>query len=302
MSRIKKYAKVGIVHFMAFPFVVKEESRMPDSLDVILNDDYFEAIEVTRIKEKAIAREVARRIGNSGITVAFGAQPVLLSNRLNLNDVDSRERRKAVQTVKDCFEQAAEFKAVAVAVLAGACPADRVSEARETLVASLIELSNEAAKYKLKLVLEIFDDAVDKKSLVGKAPVARWVGDRVRAECPNFGLMHDLSHLPLLGETPAQALEPIKHLLVHAHIGNAVVKDPSHIAYGDQHPRFGIPGGENDVPQVADFLKVLQNIGYLNPANRPILSFEIKPGPGEDSGVIIEEAKRVLNEAALFLG
>jgi hypothetical protein len=27
------------------------------------------------------------------------------------------------------------------------------------------------------------------------------------------------------------------------------MRDKSHPAYGDQHPRFGVPGGENDVPQ-----------------------------------------------------
>jgi sugar phosphate isomerase/epimerase len=301
MSRIRKYAKIGMVHFMAFPQVMKDESLVPETLAKILGDDYFEAVEVTRIKEKSVARTVARMIGASGTTVAFGAQPVLLGGRLNLNDLNDKARLKAVQAVKECFEQAAELKALAVAVLAGPWNPSCVRQAQDALAASLIELSHEAEKFRLKLVLEIFDDAVDKKALVGKAPVACLVGDRVRAECPNFGLMHDLSHLPLLGETPAQALTPIKHLLVHAHIGNAVIKNTSHFAYGDQHPRFGIPAGENDVPQVREFLKTLQEIGYFDPAKRPILSFEIKPGPGEDSEVIIEEAKRVLNEAALFL-
>ena len=85
--------------------------------------------------------------------------------------------------------------------------------------------------------------------------------------------------------------------LVHAHIGNCVLGDTSHPAYGDQHPRFGVPGGENDVEEVAEFLRCLFEIGYLGEGKRPIVSFEIKPQPHETSELIIANAKRTLNAA-----
>ena len=62
---------------------------------------------------------------------------------------------------------------------------------------------------------------------------------------------------------------------------------------------FGYPGGANDVPEIVAFLRVLFQIGYLKadgsaPGN---VSFEIKPLPGEDAGVMIAAAKRKLGEA-----
>jgi len=301
MLPLRRDAKVGIIHFMAFPEVMGGDGPIVETLSRLLADDYFDAVEVTRINDEAVAREVARLAAESHVTLAFGAQPVLLGGKLNLNALDEGERAKAVGAVRSCLDQAALLKAVGVAVLAGPCPAGREAEAGEALVGSLIELSRAAAPYGLKLVLEVFDDAIDKKALVGKAPVARALGERVRAACPNFGLMHDLSHLPLLGESPREALDPIKHLLVHMHMGNCIMGDASQEGYGDQHPRFGVPGGENDVEQVVEFLRVLYEVGYLGGDERRILSFEVKPLPGEDSERVIAGSKRVLNEAVARL-
>ena len=50
---------------------------------------------------------------------------------------------------------------------------------------------------------------------------------------------------------------------MHIHIGNAVV-EPGLPGYGDLHPRFGWPGGANDVPELVDFIRGLFKIGYLS--------------------------------------
>jgi hypothetical protein len=75
------------------------------------------------------------------------------------------------------------------------------------------------------------------------------------------------------------------------------VKQQGHPLYGDQHPRFGVPGGENDVPQVVEFLKELFAIAYLGKGRRPVVAFEVKPAPGETSGAVIANAKRTLMAA-----
>jgi hypothetical protein len=69
---------------------------------------------------------------------------------------------------------------------------------------------------------------------------------------------------------------------------------------GDQHPRFGLPGGENDVPQLTAFLRSLFQIGYLNESPKgdlPVVAFEVKPLPGEISEVVLANTKRVWREA-----
>ena len=106
------------------------------------------------------------------------------------------------------------------------------------------------------IVLEVFDRDIEKKSssaLGGGGPIAA----AVRKECPNFGLMHDLSHVPLLRESSLAALWAVKDQLVHVHIGNCSMRDPKDPAYGDYHPRFGLPGSEVDIPALAEFLQAL---------------------------------------------
>jgi len=49
----------------------------------------------------------------------------------------------------------------------------------------------------------------------------------------------------------------------------------------NQHSQSGIIGGENDVKELTEFLKVLLDIGLLNYQNPPIVSFEVKPLVGE---------------------
>jgi sugar phosphate isomerase/epimerase len=80
--------------------------------------------------------------------------------------------------------------------------------------------------------------------LIGPAPLAKRYVQEIREEDDNFGLMVDLSHIPMLHETCAEAIGPIKDYLVHAHMGNTVIKDPTCEAYGDTHPRFGFSNSE----------------------------------------------------------
>lgn len=114
-----------------------------------------------------------------------------------------------------------------------------------------------------KIALDGFsrDAKIDKRCLIGPSEDALWVARGVRKEQANFSLMVDLSHLPLLGETPRHCLGLLKDHLAHIHIGNCVLKDKVHPAYGDWHPRFGLPGGENDVEELAMFLRELFNVG-----------------------------------------
>ena len=110
--------------------------------------------------------------------------------------------------------------------------------------------------------------------------------------------MYDLSHQPLLFEQSAAALTVLKDYLVHIHVGNAVVT-PGVPGYGDLHPRFGWPGGANDVPELTEFLAGLFAIGYLHEGEaRPWVGFEVKPqNAAETSELIIAGTKRVWQDA-----
>jgi len=294
-----KFMKVGLIHFMAYPQVMRGEGPILETLQKIAEDDFFTAVEISWIKDAKVRDKVKKLLEMSHLTVAYGAQPRLLINNLNLNSFNEEERKMAVREIKAGVDEAYEIGAKAFAFLSGEDPGEEKREqALKLLVSSIKEICDYAkSKGNLKITLEIFDRDIDKKCLIGPANEARKLAAEVRKEYDNFGLMVDLSHLPLLNETPAEAIMPIKDYLVHAHIGNCILSDKKHPGYGDQHPRFGIIGGENDVKELTEFLKVLLDIGFLNHKNPPIVSFEVKPLAGETSEVVIANAKRVLKEA-----
>lgn len=302
-ASIYRYADVGLIHFMAYPQCIRGEGPILETLAEIAEDPFFTAVEVTRIRDPQTRRNAAKLLRESGMRVAFGAQPVLLTQKLSLCNLEEAGRRAAIDEVKSCIDEAYEIGACGLAVLSGPVPADRSrdAEATDRLVDSLLELcAHSAGAGPMPIVLETFDQVpYGKNALVGPTPQAVAISEAVRAQYPSFGLMLDLSHAPLLGETPADMLRAGAAHLVHAHVGNCVMRDSTHPAYGDEHPRFGVEGGENGVDELAAFLQELLHIGFLNPEKPPIVSFEVKPiaAWGETTGVVVANAKRALQKA-----
>ena len=293
-----RYLRLGIVHFMAFPAVMAGEGPYVETLRQIARDEFFTAVEVGWAKDQSQRTAAAALLRQSHLSVGFGAQSAILTTKSNLNALDEGERTKAVALVRGCIDQAAELGAKRVAVLSGPYPgaADEAA-AKRSLVASLLDLCAYGRGKSIGITLETFDRAIEKKALAGPTALCVEIAQAVRQEFPEFGLMLDLSHIPLVGESIRECLTTGRGYLVHAHIGNCVLRDKAHPAYGDQHPRFGIEGGENDTPQVIEFLRVLFDIGFLGGTNRPFLSFEVKPLPGEDADAVVTGTKRVFAEA-----
>ena len=121
----------------------------------------------------------------------------------------------------------------------------------------------------------------------------------MRKKFTDFGLMYDMGHAPLLNEDPCDALRLLKNHLVHVHIGNCV-RIQGHPAYGDQHPRFGLEGGDNDVAELVHFIRCLSEIGYISSTAQevaPVVGFELKPRPEERPEAVIANGKRTWKKA-----
>ena len=295
MEDLSRYIELGIVHFMAFPETIRGEKGILESIRKILLDDDFKVIEVTWIKDPKVRKEATELFDQSGIKVLYAAQPRVLLQGLNPNALNEEERKKAVEDLKKGIDEAIEIGAKGFAFLAGKDPGpEKRSEAKKQLIKTISELCDYARSREKDLMveLEIFDREIDKRALIGPSREAAEIAKIVRKEHSNFGLLHDLSHLPLLGESPKEALEPIKKYLTHVHIGSCVL-DPSHEAYGDKHPRFQLKGSEVDVYDLRDFLKTLFDIGYLG-GEPKVVSFEVSPRPGEDPELVIASSKRFL--------
>lgn len=298
-GKVQDKANVGIVSFMAYPAIIKGAGPVRESLSSLVDDDYFTLIELTHIDDAAVRDQCRQAIAQSGKSVAYGAQPTLLINQLNLNHPDSRERQKAVDAIKKDIDEAYSWNALGLGVLSGADPGpDGRKEGAKLFADSLSQLCDySASKGEMPIVLEVFDRAnFAKNCLMGPCDEVAQLSEMVRKNHANFGIMVDLSHLPLLNESPEQSLGTLKDYLIHAHIGNCVMRKPDHEAYGDNHPRFGIPEGENGLDELVTFLTVLNGLGYFDGKNKP-LSFEVKPCSGESTEEIVKESQELLDQA-----
>ena len=296
-EQIKNYIKVGLIHFMAYPNTMNGEGPIEETVKRIAEDDYFDAVEITWIKDDAVRSSVKNMIDTSALDVYYGAQPRLLITGNNPNSIDEKERQIALNNLKEGIDEAAEIGAKGFAFLSGKYEEETKDKAFDALVKTTLELCEYAKEKGVpKVALEVFDYDVDKCSLIGPVEIVKKYAQAVCAQVDNFGLMVDLSHLPLLRETAKESLTPIKDYIVHAHMGNAVVHEGLP-AYGDAHPRFGFPGGSNDVAELTEYLRVLMDIGYLIKGKPKVVSFEVKPFGDEDPELVIANAKRTLNKA-----
>lgn len=292
-----KYLKMGFVHFMAYPATMKQDNKLIlESISASCKDPYFTAIEVMKVVDQNTRQQVIDMLDQSGLKVCYAAQPVVLGGGLNINSADEKKRQEAVAALSKELEFCQEMGSDALAFLSGKIEDGVPYEtAEKACIKSLQELCDTAASMDLRIVLETFDTEIDKKAFVGSSVKSAALARKIERD--NFGLMLDLSHLPLLGESSREALTAVKDCLVHAHVGNAFMADPKSLAYGDQHPRFGYPGSPNGVPQLAEYLRCLFEIGYLGEGKQPVVSFEVKPLPGESSDIVLANAKRAMNEA-----
>lgn len=286
---------------MAYPEAGKGDSQVVDLIERFAEDDFFGAVEVTHIKDREDRKHVRKILESSGLSVGYGAHPVIFSNKLDLNHADDKVRRQAIDRIKACVDEAYELGAESIVFLSGKHPgAPGKKETISRLVDSICEICSYAqSNGDIKVLLEHFDMEIEKCALIGTASDAARVAHAVRRNYLNFGLLVDMGHLPLIGETANETMQILKDYVMHVHIGNCVMKDKSHPSYGDQHPRFGIQGGENGIHELVDFLEVLFDVGYLGGASLelPIVAFEVKPVPGEASELTIANSKRALIEA-----
>jgi sugar phosphate isomerase/epimerase len=286
---------------MAYPATMKGDGPVLETVSAVAADSFFGAIEIRRPSDMTVREKLKKILDVSGIKVIMAGQPPLLMGKHNLNSENLEERNKAIEDVKKTIDDAVFFNADKVIILSGPHPGEEKKKVQtDLLIESLKTLSKYAAEKNKLFSLEVFDDKIDKKCLIGPAKESVEMAAAVADEFPNFGLTVDLSHIPLLNENSGATLETVKKYLNHVHVGSCYMADKTSPAYGDQHPRFSLKGSINNEESLADFLRNLFLIGYLKnkpSANPPIVSFEVKPLPEEQPELVIADAKRVWQKA-----
>lgn len=290
---IHKYFQVGTIQWMSYP------NRDPmESLKAIARDDFFDAIELKGFGPQN--GEAKAILEQSHLKVCYGAQPRLLSTKLNPNDLDEEGRRKAEATLLEGIDEAESLGAGGIAFLAGKWSPETKEQAYAQLLKTTRNLCDYAAKKGMNVELEVFDFDMDKAALIGPAPLAARFAADMRTTHNNFGLLVDLSHFPTTYETSQFVIRTLRPYITHFHFGNAVVK-PGCDGYGDLHPRFGYPNSANDTPELLDYLRVLRDEGFFDPEHPYVLSMEVTLRPGEDEDIVLANTKRVLNRAWALL-
>ena len=286
---------------MSYPQTMKGEGPILETLKKLLCDDFFDAVEISWIKDGEVREHARRMLEVSGIDVYYGAQPRLLSTGLNPNDLDEDNRLSAQQALLEAVDEAQYLGAKGVAFLAGKYDPEKQSEAFAQLVKTTRAVCGHAAEKGMLVNLEVFDYDLDKKALIGPAPLAAEFAKEMEKHAQNFGLLVDLSHIPQTHETSSFVIKTLKPYIKHLHFGNAVIGDPSMEAYGDTHPRFGFPGSANTVDDIVEYLRCVRREGMFDEENPMVLSFEVKPWADEDPELVLANSKRALNRAWALL-
>jgi len=280
--------KVSVVAFMANPSLQREE-QVEETLAALASDPLFDIVELLPMSDEAW-RRAEPLISRHGVEVAVGVQPLIISQGFNPSALDEGERRRAVEMLVGAVRTAASRGARLVAFCTGPDPGPEDREAaKDALVRSIAEVAPEARRLGVTLALETFDRDWDRRRLLGPLREAVEVAEEVRGEHPNFGLLWDLSHAPMLNERPSD-LRAAREYLVHVHIGCAKRLPDGRLA--DTHPGFYRPGAVNGVEEVAELLRTLLEIGY-----RGAVGFEVRPEEGQSWREPVEAAKGVLYTA-----
>lgn len=297
---------LGIVHYALFPASGTGEWDPTGSLEMVLDDDVFGAVEITWIKSGDVRRRVAKILADGGKQVMFSGGPPLLNSKLSLCSLDSAGRRQAVDFARSLVDMAYELGARNLLISSGPDPGEVLRDSAVlSFERSLEDICLHAAKQNpdrpLVICLEPFDRAVHFRQLIGGTGLAAAVIRQVRSAVPNCGITLDMSHAAQLGEKLSDAVRDAGSCLVHAHIANCVLKhgDP---LYGDMHPPFDVPGGVYSPKDIALYLGLLETSGYFaRPClyGDPVVSFEVKPTAESGPARVFEECRRFASQHAI---
>ncbi len=292
---IHKYFALGTIQCMSFP-----NDLMLDTIHKIACDDYFDVLELRPMPDEETKIKAKELLDQSYLKVLYGAQPFLLGEKLNPNEINEEERLKAEKNLIEKIDEAYFLGSKGLAFLSGKWKEETKEQSYQQLIKTTCNLCAYAAKKDMMIELEVFDFDMDKASLIGPAPLAARFAADIRSKHSNFGLLVDLSHFPTTYETSKFVIQTLRPYITHFHIGNAVVEKDCE-AYGDMHPRFGFPNSANDVEELTEFFKVLKEEGFFNSKNPYVLSLEVKPWKNENPDIILANTKRVINRAWALL-
>ena len=302
----RQYMDLGVVQYVSFPQVIAGTGPVVETISRVLADEFFSAIEITWIKDEQVKRQVADLLSYSGLRVVFAGGPPYAMQHINLSALNPGERRESMDMAKRLVDDAYLLGAELHLITSGPdVPPEERARAKGYLMESMVALSEytraQASERALVLSLEPTDRDVHRNGLLGPTAEAVEVLGEVHRGGGEVWLTIDQSHLAQLGEVAEESIALAHGFHVHMHLANCLLNDRASHIYGDEHPRFGVEGGEHDIRDVTALFEVLWRQGFFGKpipyGERPIVSVEVKPQQHEDPELVLANTKRVVENA-----
>ena len=295
---IRHYACLGLVHHMLYPACGEAPEEHARTLIALAERSDIETFDCCLpLDEAARARVIPtlRVCGKEAITFATHFFPL---RKLSFCTDVSPEQAFIRMIVKDMIAGAAAIGATGFIFASGGPSPAQAGPANYAAFAAFCRwLGTELKPHGITALLEPFDTAIDKKFLYGATSECAALIESLRPEIDNLGIELDMAHLPLMGESFEHAIRTVAPYLKRVHLGNCVLRDKTHPRYGDTHPPLGFPGGEIDVPELVEIIRLLLDVGFLNTEERGNLVLEMTPWPGQSVETTIADGFRRLNAA-----
>lgn len=296
---IRDVARLGLVHHMLYPECTTDAQAHAATLMQFVQRGDIETFDCCLPYGddlQAPLIEAIRTCGKTNVTFATHLFPL---RKIGFASTLPGERGQTRLIVDDMIRQAVAIGANGFIFASGAPSPDDASPVHYDAFESFcFWLCSRLAEHGITALLEPFDTSVDKCFLYGPtASCMNLLEGLAERGIKNLGIELDLAHVPLMGETFAQAIRTTAPKLRRAHLGNCVLADTESPLYGDKHPPIGIDGGEIDIPELVVILRELLEVGYLDKDSRGDLVLEMTPWPGRSTEWTVEDAVRRVERA-----
>jgi hypothetical protein len=124
MKPLPEVAKPGIMISQTWPKSREVEGHTIEAIEKALDENYFRAFQTVEIPYTNERKEIAELLRTQKLTLNYCVGRVLNENKLNLSDMDRKNRIKSVDHLIRCIDDARETGAVAFTVLSGPRPSD----------------------------------------------------------------------------------------------------------------------------------------------------------------------------------
>jgi sugar phosphate isomerase/epimerase len=272
------YLRLGLNHHLLFPASFDSIIEHRRSLPEVLRYPEFEVVDMFIANDVKVGIEEAELVTSSNKEPIYNC-PLMISPTCNPHSSDPTIRRETLDEVIAHLLRARTIGARKAVIASGINPGEALFAEQTAYFVDYVFALCQAVP-DIDVLIEPFDRSIGKNLLIGStreaADVIRQVQERGQH---NSGLLIDMGHIPLMGETFAGALQEAKPYVRHIHLGSCVMSNPANPLYGDMHPPWGYKDGENDVPELIVFLQQLFKIGYLGGESRPTVTLEMRPYP-----------------------